>query len=106
MAVIERFIHSMKTEGARRILVPLRLGQMRKELGCYVTWYHEHRPHSGIGGALGSDPPPKRPQPRLRGPEGGWYASWPPGCELLSVRLWGAARRAAGANQRSLRSEA
>lgn len=50
IAVIERFIRSMKTEGTRRILVPVRLSQMRQELGFYVTWYNKHRPHSGIGG--------------------------------------------------------
>jgi hypothetical protein len=36
IAVIERFIRSMKTEGTRRILLPVRLGQMRRELAA--TW--------------------------------------------------------------------
>jgi len=51
IAVIERFIRSMKTEGTRRIIVPVRLGQMGRELYHYASWYNEHRPHSGIGGA-------------------------------------------------------
>ncbi len=40
----------MKSECARRIIVPLRLDEMRHELGCYATWYNEHRPHTTLGG--------------------------------------------------------
>ena len=50
IAVIERFIRSMKTECTRRILVPFRLDDMRRELACYATWYNEHRPHQAHGG--------------------------------------------------------
>ncbi|MHC5070902.1 MAG: DDE-type integrase/transposase/recombinase [Planctomycetota bacterium] len=50
VAVIERFIRSMKAESTRCILVPLRLDAMREELSLYVSWYSEHRPHQGLNG--------------------------------------------------------
>jgi putative transposase len=50
VAVIERFIQSMKAECTRRILVPFGLGSMREELALYVIWYNEHRPHQGLDG--------------------------------------------------------
>jgi transposase InsO family protein len=50
IAVVERFIRSMKSECAKRIMVPMRLADMRHELACYATWYNEYRPHSALGG--------------------------------------------------------
>ena len=50
IAVVERFIRSMKDECTRRILVPLRRGAMRTELSLYVGWYNEHRPHQWLEG--------------------------------------------------------
>ncbi len=50
IAIVERFIRSMKSECTRRITVPFRLASMRHELGCYATWYNQHRPHTGIEG--------------------------------------------------------
>ncbi len=50
IAIIERFIRSMKSECTRRILVPFALAAIRRELVLYVTWYNEHRPHSGLDG--------------------------------------------------------
>ena len=50
VAVIERFIRSMKTECTRCILVPLRLDAMREDLACYVICYNEHRPHQALDG--------------------------------------------------------
>jgi transposase InsO family protein len=50
IAVVERFIRSMKRESVRRIIVPLRLGAMRAELAAYVVWYNFHRPHQALGG--------------------------------------------------------
>jgi transposase InsO family protein len=47
-AVIERFFLSFKSEWLRRILVPLRREDMRRELSCYI---HAHsRPHQGLDG--------------------------------------------------------
>lgn len=50
IAVIERYIRSMKDECTRRIIVPLRLTAMRMELSLYADWYNEHRPHEWLEG--------------------------------------------------------
>jgi transposase InsO family protein len=50
IAIVERFIRSMKSECTRRIMVPFGLEAMRHEIACYATWFNEHRPHSGLGG--------------------------------------------------------
>ena len=81
IAVIERFIRSMKTECTRRILVPLGLDAMRYELGLYATWYNEHRPQQSLDGMTpaevhgGSAPPAQvvrfEPPPRWPLPAGG-----------------------------------
>jgi putative transposase len=54
-AVIERFHRSFKDEWLRRIQVPLRRGQMRKEIACYFRWFEAHRPHQGLGGRTPSE---------------------------------------------------
>jgi len=48
IAVVERFIRTLKEECTRRIAVPLRREEMRKELLCHLDWYNEHRPHEFI----------------------------------------------------------
>ena len=50
IAIIERFIRSMKYEGIAPLLVPMSLGLLGGELDAYLVWYHEHRPHQGLGG--------------------------------------------------------
>jgi putative transposase len=50
IAVIERFMRSLKNECTRRILVPLGLDAMRREIALYVHWYNEHRPSMVLGG--------------------------------------------------------
>ncbi|MCP4038079.1 MAG: transposase [bacterium] len=40
----------MKSECTRRIIVPFRLDEMRRELSSYAGWYNEHRPHMGLDG--------------------------------------------------------
>ena len=76
IAVVERFIRSMKSECTRRILVPYRLDAMQRELGFYTTWYNEHRPHMRLAGrtpaeaydarAPARDAPGSEPRPRWR----------------------------------------
>jgi hypothetical protein len=51
IALIERFIRSMKEEGLRRALLPLSHKDFRWELDLYLVWYNGHRPHSALGGA-------------------------------------------------------
>ena len=63
IAIIERFIRSLKSECTRQVIVPFRLMDFRKELSCYVGWYNEFRPHQGLDGRTpqevydGADPP-------------------------------------------------
>ncbi len=50
LAVIERFIRTLKDEGLRRILVPLNHRTMRDEVSAILDWYNAHRPHTTLGG--------------------------------------------------------
>ena len=51
IAVIERFIRSLKEEYLYRLLIPLRMDAMRWEIACNADWYNEHRPHQSLDGA-------------------------------------------------------
>jgi hypothetical protein len=42
----------MKSECTRRIVVPFRTEDMRRELALYGIWYNEHRPHMGLEGRV------------------------------------------------------
>ena len=56
IAIVERFIRSMKDECFRRIaVVPLGIVTMRRELGAYVEWYNLFRPHTALDGAVPHD---------------------------------------------------
>jgi transposase InsO family protein len=50
IAVIERFIRSLKRECTSEILVPLSEQAVLRELALFADWYNEHRPHSGLDG--------------------------------------------------------
>ncbi len=50
IAVIERFIKSLKKEWLRRLIIPLRLEVMRADLTVYTSWFNEHRPHQALEG--------------------------------------------------------
>ena len=50
IALVERFIRSMKHECTRRLLVPLSLGSIQREIGLYTTWYNTMRPHMSLAG--------------------------------------------------------
>ena len=51
IALVERFIRTMKSEGLRRTLVPFTLPEMNRELSLFARWYNVHRPHRGLDGA-------------------------------------------------------
>jgi transposase InsO family protein len=51
IAIVERFFLSMKNECFRRIVLPLSVSLIVRELDRYLVWYHEHRPHRSLGGA-------------------------------------------------------
>ena len=50
IAVVERFMRSLKSEHLRRILVPLGRTVFRREVALYVDWYNRCRPHSSLEG--------------------------------------------------------
>jgi len=49
IAVVERFIHSMKNECTRAILVPFSTAVFEREIHHYVLWFNENRPHERLG---------------------------------------------------------
>jgi len=52
IALVERFIRSLKAEGLGRLIaIPLAAEKVAEELAIFVEWYNEHRPHRGLGGA-------------------------------------------------------
>ena len=78
IAVVERFILSLKTELARRIFVPMRREAFLRELRCYQDWFNEQRPHTTLGGRTPNEvyyrrrPANRRPriEPRRDWPRG------------------------------------
>jgi transposase InsO family protein len=50
IAIVERFIRSMKQECTRCVLVPLSLAAMRREVRLYEIWYNTLRPHMALFG--------------------------------------------------------
>ena len=75
IAVVERFILTMKQLLSGLTVVPLRRLSMRRELAAVCDWYNEHRPHMTLGGKtpneLYHDHYPANRRPRLE-PREGW----------------------------------
>jgi putative transposase len=80
IAVVERFIQTLKVEGTRRLLVSLRAKTFRQELVWIVSWYNEHRPHTTLGGRTPDEVyhgrRPANRSPRFE-PRTGWPRSSP-----------------------------
>lgn len=76
IAVVERFIGSLKSECMDLILVPFREWEFRHELEMYADWYNQHRPHPMLGaqkpaevyGGKGPASPGPRIEPRAKWP--------------------------------------
>jgi transposase InsO family protein len=49
IAVIERFILSLKSEFLWRIFVPASFSRMQALIAAYQRWYNERRPHEALG---------------------------------------------------------
>jgi transposase InsO family protein len=67
IALIERFVLTLKSEGLRRILVPLRQTEITAEVSAIVDWYNACRPHEALGGATPNEIYRGR-RPACRGP--------------------------------------
>ncbi len=50
IAVVERFIRSLKHEFLLRRTMPLALDDIARDVGAYCDWYNRHRPHQTLGG--------------------------------------------------------
>jgi len=50
IAVVERFIRTLKDEATRKRIVPLRRHALHRDLRYFVDWYNQSRPHSGLEG--------------------------------------------------------
>jgi transposase InsO family protein len=69
IAIIERFILSLKCEFLRRLVVPSARSELEALLGAYQVWYNEHRPHAALDGRTPAEVysarPAKRDLPRF-----------------------------------------
>jgi hypothetical protein len=79
IAVVERFIRTLKTECTRRLfLMPMRKEAFRHELSGYAVWYNQHRPHEWLGGHTPNEVFFLRP-PANRAPRWELRSRWPRG---------------------------
>lgn len=89
IAIVERFIRSMKNECTFRILVPLQFDAMRRELGLYAVWYNEHRPSQALGGRtpweVQASLPSANTEPRFE-PRGDWPSEGPCASPQTAIR--------------------
>jgi len=80
IAVVERFILTLKTEGIRGLLIPCRADAFRRAVLSFTDWYNAHRPHTTLGGATPDEVyhalPPAHQQPRYE-PRERWPRSSP-----------------------------
>ena len=52
IAIIERFIRSLKNEVFACYKASTNIDRFRRELIFYSTWYNQYRPHQGLGGRI------------------------------------------------------
>ena len=75
IAVVERFIQTVKNECTRRLLVSLCATTFRQELSWFTVWYNEHRSHTTLGGRTPNEvyfnQRPANRSPRFE-PRAGW----------------------------------
>jgi len=85
IAVVERFIRTMKNECTRRLLVPYQRTTLRRELALYVDWFNGHRPHDALDTAT-PDEIYFRRLPASRKPRFEPRRSWPRGSSCAKPR--------------------
>jgi transposase InsO family protein len=90
IAVVERFIQTVKVECTRRVLVSLRAKTFRQELSWFTLWYNHDRPHTTLGGRTPDEvyfqQRPANRSPRFE-PRSLWLRSAP--CALPQVLVKG-----------------
>jgi transposase InsO family protein len=69
IAVVERTIRTIMDDCTRRLLVPIRREQFRREILSFVDWYNEYRPHMTLAGRTPNEVyfgrKPARQKPRI-----------------------------------------
>jgi hypothetical protein len=69
LAVVERLILTLKNECTRRLVVPPRRAEFRRELHWFTLWYNQRRPHMTLAGATPDEvyfrSKPVHQQPRI-----------------------------------------
>jgi len=50
IAVVERLVRTIKSECTRKLIIPYRHDDFRRELSLFVIWYNRHRPHEVLDG--------------------------------------------------------
>ena len=94
IAVVERFILTLKTILACLLLVPLRRDKFHDELLAAIQWYNKFRPHSTLAGKT-PDEVYHRKYPANRRPRHEPRAAWPRGSPC--ARPWALVRGKPGA---------
>jgi transposase InsO family protein len=51
IAVVERFIRSLKEDGLSKILISIFQRTFRQQVSFFTAWYNAHRPHTFLNGA-------------------------------------------------------
>ncbi|MHC5212719.1 MAG: transposase [Planctomycetota bacterium] len=78
IALVERFIRSFKDEATRRLMMPMSVRAVRRELVLYAYWFNHYRPHQGLGGRTPDEVHfhrrPANQRPRYE-PRAGWPRS-------------------------------
>jgi hypothetical protein len=85
LAVVERVHRTIKSEGLRRILLPLRAEDMLVEVELVVRWYNELRPHRRFDGATPAEIKADT-LPATKGPRFETRATYPVTADLRAER--------------------
>jgi transposase InsO family protein len=83
IAVVERFIRSLKEEGLWKLLLSLCQRTFRQQVLSYLAWHNEHRPHTFLNGATPDERYFGR-RPANRAPRFEPRAKWPRGAPCAS----------------------
>ena len=76
IAIVERFIRTMKQEGTRRMFVSYCRKKFRSELKLFLDWYNEHRPHTALRGRTPNEVYHRR-RPANQSPRFETRSGWP-----------------------------
>jgi transposase InsO family protein len=91
-AIIAQFIRAIKEEWLRSTSVPFRRDDMRRHVGSFVAWFHQWRPHQGLGGRTPNEvyqgKKPANTEPRFEP-----RPQWPRGSPCAEPQVRGTRRK-------------